>query len=618
MLKNMNMDARKYAGCLLFLCLLLGAAQAQVKFSTVINSPEIGKDDYLEVTYSVANASSVSSLTPPNFTGFTIVSGPMEQNSMSLINGAVTKAQGVTYVLKPAAIGRYTIAGATAVVDGHAITSNPVMVKVTNAAPNPPSQPGNNPFFGFPEPEEMNEPQEAYILRKGDNAAAVIKKNLLVTLDVNKTTCYVGEPIVAVYKLYSRLRSESRVTKRPSLSQFSVYDMLQPEANNPTTEKRNGQYFTVHVIRKVQLYPLQDGSFVLDPVEVDNTVSFLRLESGSSKTSLRQLLDGYMSGMTDGKPEEHHITIGSLPVTITVKPLPAAGRPADFDGAVGKFSLAATVSTTPVKAGETAIMQVKLQGAGNMTLINAPVINWPAAIEGYEPTVKDNLDKTVAPIAGEKRFEYSFTVKQKGTLIIPPVTFSYFDPESSSYKTLRTAPDTLTVTKGSWKPRLPIVAAPATASADVSLLTLVYRWWWLLPLLLLVTALAWWLVKRKKIVAVKPAPAVVPLPETARDPFAAAKKALESLDNQAFYRGIAKAVWQVTGNHFRLSPEQLSREMVRGRLSVIPGGMEATRLMEDILRECELALYSPVQSPNEMRHTLDKAERYARLLSSAG
>src|SRR3954469_6738335 len=81
-------------------------AIGQAKFSTVIDEKEVGKGDYVQVQYIVENASSVESITAPAFPGFTVVSGPMQQNGMSIINGAVSRYEGVTYVLKPAATGK--------------------------------------------------------------------------------------------------------------------------------------------------------------------------------------------------------------------------------------------------------------------------------------------------------------------------------------------------------------------------------------------------------------------------------------------------------------------------------------------------------------------------------
>src|SRR3569833_2108854 len=94
-----------------------------------------------------------------------------------------------------------------------------------------------NPFpaINWP-PNAMGPPTDVdrdIVLKPGENPKEKIRKNLFLKVQVDKTTCYVGEPIVATYKLYSRLSSESKVTKRPSLNGFSVYDMVDPSSDAP-------------------------------------------------------------------------------------------------------------------------------------------------------------------------------------------------------------------------------------------------------------------------------------------------------------------------------------------------------------------------------------------------
>lgn len=593
------------------------ASFAQAKFSTVVDEKEVGKGDYVQVQYIVENASSVESLTAPAFNGFTVVSGPMQQNGMSIINGAVSKYEGVTFVLKPSATGKFVIPGATAVVDGKQVRSNNVTVTVTNAPPRP-SNISNNPFFGLSVPEEAPEVSEEYILRKGESAAEKIKNNLLVKLDVNKTSCYVGEPIVATYKLYSRVRSESKVTKRPSLSQFSVYDMVQPEANNPSVEKLNGKLFTTHIIRKVQLYPLQDGSFDLDPLEVDNTVSFLRIEN-SNKTSMQQLMDDYMNGISDGKLEEQQVSLASKPVTITVKPLPANGKPASFDGAVGKFTVSANIPNMQLTAGETASLQLLLKGQGNMTLINAPAVQWPQGTEGYEPTVKENLDKTVAPISGTKMFEYTFTAKQPGTIIIPPIEFSYFDPSANAYKIIHTDSIVAQVSKSLKKIKSPAAAQNRDLDNNG------FQWLkllWLLPLLAI--ALLVLFLNKRKTARAKPAganvqqrPADEPVINQPVDYFEGARHALTAVNSQLFYKETGKATWQILSEKFQLTSSQLSKPVVVRLLQQSNAAPETIGLLEKVLNDCELALYTPVHTETDMRLTLEKAEQLKQLLADS-
>lgn len=600
---------------LLVACLPLSA---QVKFSTVISEKEIGKNGYLQVEYVIENAKTVEQLTAPDFPGFTIVSGPMQQNSMSIINGVSSRSEGISFVLKPKAVGKATIAGATATIDGKPMHSNTVAVSVTNSSSASPAP--SNPLglpFGLSLQEEEPEVNEEYLLKKGENATDKIKSNLLVKLDVSKTSCYVGEPIVATYKLCSRLKSESTVTKRPSLSQFSVYDMVQPEANNPSIEKINGKLFNVHTIRKVQLYPLQDGSFELDPVELDNTVRFVRTEAGNSKNATQQMLDDYMNGLTQGKLEELRITLASKPAAITVKPLPAEGRPASFDGAVGKkFSISASLAQLAIEANETVLLNVELKGQGNIPLINAPQVLWPQGAEGEEPKVKEDIDKTVAPISGSKLFQYPFTVKEPGRVIIPAIEFSYFDAAANAYKTIKTNPVIADVVKETKhrKKKAAVTEQPSNAGNNDYKRKLL----WLIPVLIVTIAGFFFLRKNKKLVKQQPVAAGIE-PVTGKinvytDPFEAAKKNLTEGNSPIFYKELGNAVWKILAEKLYITSSQLNKPVVVSLLQQKGVSTITTLLLESVLHDCEMALYTPVHSETGMRLTLDKAERLAKEL----
>ena len=43
---------------------------------------------------------------------------------------------------------------------------------------------------------------------------------------VDKRSCFVGEPVLATFKLYSRLESKSDIVKNPGFYGFTVQDMI--------------------------------------------------------------------------------------------------------------------------------------------------------------------------------------------------------------------------------------------------------------------------------------------------------------------------------------------------------------------------------------------------------
>ena len=601
---------------LLTICL---SVSAQVKFTTVVAGKEFSRNDFLEVKYMVENAQSVEQIIPPAFHGFTVISGPNPQSSLIVINGAVSKSVGISFVLKPTGTGKFTIAGARAVADGRQLHSNSVVVRVTNGPSHSQSSPlPFSPFGGMDMPDEGPEVTEDYLLRPGEKATEKIRNGLLVKLDVSKTSCYIGEPIIATYKLCSRLKSESRVTRRPSLDGFSVYDMVSPEANTQAVEKINGKQFNTHLIRKVQLYPLQDGSFVLDPTEVDNTVHFIRVDnSGSgSRSSMQQLMDEYMNGYSGGKPEDQQITLATKPVTITVKPLPAADKPLSFDGAVGKFAIHASLDKRSVGANEIAHLKVELSGEGNLPLINAPQISWPQGIDLYDPSVKEDDDKTVSPIRGIKSFNFAFSAKHAGTVIIPPVEFSYFDAKASAYKTLHTDSVVLEVTKGSIASKPVVADTNARANTGAAKAPGFDKSKLLLPVALVVLFLGIFVIvlwgrKKDRQKATRSARAIVVTePVKPADPFEQAKKALQEGDSPLFYKETGKAIWNTLAERLQLSSSQLNKPVVTRLLHEKGVSPAVIAQLQAVLLETEMALYTPVHSERDMKAMLERAEGF--------
>ncbi|HWH62517.1 MAG TPA: BatD family protein, partial [Ginsengibacter sp.] len=183
---------------------------AQANFTAECPQKKIGKNDYLQVEFKVDHASNVQSINPPSFKNFSIVSGPNQESGMTSINGKVDQYVSISFILKPNSPGTYTIGPASAKADGKDFQSNSLNIEVTNSSATSSSAPNNaanllsgfggkSPFanlnLDFPEQPQTHQ-YDDYILKKGENVTDKVKKNLFIKLDVSKTNCYVGEPIV--------------------------------------------------------------------------------------------------------------------------------------------------------------------------------------------------------------------------------------------------------------------------------------------------------------------------------------------------------------------------------------------------------------------------------------
>jgi hypothetical protein len=443
---------------LLFVFLLHSSwLYAQPRFSASISPSQINKDEYAQLQFTVENATDIEKLIPPSLKDFTVVSGPNKMNGVSSINGNVTRYFAITYMIKPIAAGSYTIGAATVKADGKDLKSNPVYLQVSNKLS------GNNkggnsfmqPFNGmdlFEEPKPAVSFDES-VLRDGENIQNKVNRNMLVKAEVNKTSCYVGEPVIVTYKLYTRLKSESNLSNNPSFNGFSVIDLEPPGSLHYSNEKINGKEYNVYTIRKAQLYPLQPGVVQLESAEVENNIHFIK--EAYAKQLMNSMLDLYDGFGEPSVPpeaiENHKVTLQSKPLAITVKALPENNKPLNFRGAVGKFEIKADIEKKEFTTDDAGKLLVVIEGEGNMPLINAPAFQWPAGIESFEPKATDDLNKTTVPVSGRKLFEYTFTVDTPGHYKLPPIAFSYFDATAGQYKIINSKEINFTIKQGTGK-----------------------------------------------------------------------------------------------------------------------------------------------------------------------
>jgi hypothetical protein len=612
----------------------------QVKFTMVASSQEIGRGDYLQIKFVIENAKQIDQLNAPDFPGFTIVQGPIQSSGMSVVNGNVSQYEGISFVIQPLKTGKFTIQGASALVDGKKMQSNPIKITVT-AASSGNSNNNNivpvNPFaqLGMPDPAAANpmDIDREYLLKPGENIKEKIRKNLFVKVQVDKTTCYVGEPIVATYKLYSRLSSESRVTKRPSLNGFSVYDMIDPGADAASVERLNGKPFIVHIIRKTQLVPLQAGTVDLDPVEVENTVHFIKggvRQTRNSGDPLKDLFDQMSDDNATGPEIDQNITLDTKPVSITVKPLPEENKPGNFNGAVGNFSMQAGLENKAIAAQDEASIRLVVNGSGNLPVINAPQVQWPSGIEAFDPTAREDINKTVAPMKGSKTFDYLFTPRTAGHYTIPSIAFSYFDPSAQCYKKIESGQLDFQVQPASKKTRalsLPGLVATAPAAWD-RVKGFIQEHLEFIFAFLIFSCIAVYLwrqntrlrqAEREKAAGwqkAKEGAATAATTAAVTDPLLNARQRFESGDYTGFYRELNRAVWKAVTERVDMASSELNKYNIVRQLEAKGWDTNATRSLAHILNECEMNLYTPAYDTYNMQQLLKQAEDLLRVLVS--
>ncbi len=609
----------KQLTCLLITFLVCAATFAQTKFYCQASDKTIARNETLQIDYVIENAGSINDVQLPDFKNFAVLSGPNQSSQSSTIGQKTISSYTISFLLQPKGAGTFTLPAATARINNKTMTTNTVNVVVENKESKNPRQPSLSPSINMTIPQmdmpDVTDNEDVY-LKPGEDVNEKIKKNMQVVLQVSKNTCYVGEPIVATYKLCTRLRSDSRVTKRPSLDGFSVYDMEDAQTVNPRVENIGGKPFTVHVIRKVQLYPLQAGTFQLEPVELENNIKFIR-QGAQSRSSSRDPLQRLIDNFGNRNWEEHLATIASKPATIVVKPLPE-NKPASFNGAVGNFKMETKLSVGEINAEDDATLSVVIKGTGNIPMINAPAVNFPKTFESFDAKVKEETDKTESPISGSKQFDFMFIPTDTGTFTIPPVNFSYFDPAAGVYKTVSSEPLTIHVLKALQQKKK--VANPAAPSAKKSFS---FSWWyWVAGGIILILILLLF-IKRKKAPVAKAAQAIeltdtknevqqVPLapvetiPVVEADPLAKARQALNENDSKEFFSSIQNTLWEEVSRKTEMAPSRLDKKTALQLLEQKNVSITVRLELENLLNTCEMALYMP-QNSGDMQNALYKA-----------
>lgn len=612
-----------------------GSLFAQVKFSVVCPEKKIGKNDLLQIQFKIENATHVETIIPPTFKNFNILSGPNQQSGMTSINGKIDQYVAISFTLQPKSTGKFSIGSATARADGKEFSSPPLNIEVTNASTSSSNNNSANslsPFanFNFDFPTAPSTHQfDDYILKPGEKAADKVQKNLFIKLDVNKTSCYVGEPITASYKLYSRLRSESIITDAPSFNGFSVSD-LDVNGNNGGIEKYNGRQYNVYTLRKVQLYPLQPGSITLDPLVSSNKVTFIKSEYANSQNGDRfyDMLENFADATSPQNAViEQNVILKSKPVTIIVKPLPLENKLSDFKGAVGNFIIQSSLEKNQITTDDAGNLRVTISGQGNIQLINAPKINWPEGLDGYDAKVKDDVDKTSVPMRGSKTFTFPFTVTKAGNYKIDSISFSYFDPVTSSYKTLRTLPLEVRVNKGTgahnnlyaknsgksesnktsfFSNRIDLIAGIILSAGIIFIILLLInkknKSKDLLEKNIKIDD-----IKNKR---VEKEPEFI-IPE---NPLLSAHEKLVEQNSSAFYHVLDASLKKYLAAKFKMSAEELTKKRLNEELDKCSVSIGTSHLLNSLMEEVEINLYAPPSNANHLKNVFEKASEVVSLL----
>jgi hypothetical protein len=400
-------------------------------FKVSVSANPVTEGERFQIYFILENAQG-SNFTPPNFKGFTVLSGPFPSSNMQWVNGVMTSSISYSYILQAAEPGKHTIGPATITAGGKKLQTNPIDITILK------------PSAAQQQQKQQQQDSEKSL---GKQANDIINKNLFVVLNVSKRDTYIGEQIIATYKLY--VNPQLNVLKYdapnspPSLVGFWTQEIDFGRAEFKR-ETYNGVLYNAATIKKVILMPQKSGKLEIDPFILPCVVR-LRVQG-------QQRRDDFFGQIFDdpffsNNYKDFDFKARSNSVSINVRPLPD-NAPKDFNGGVGDFSMEAWLDKKQTKTNEPVTLKIKISGKGNLKLIDNLVLKLPPDLDSYDPKITDNLTTSEAGISGSKTFEYLLIPRHAGEFKIDPVKFSYYDLQKRSYITISSKEFVINVEKG--------------------------------------------------------------------------------------------------------------------------------------------------------------------------
>ena len=366
---------------------------AQVNFRANLSKNSLGINERVRVDFIIDKDG--DNFTPPAFENFRIVAGPSQSIKNSWINGKRSYSKTYTYFLSPIKKGNFKIGQASIQVGDEIYKTMALNLVVTSAVDKP-----------------LNPNDPSY----------VADKNIHLVAEVSKTKPYLNEPISIVYKLY--VSPDTGVNNWRELDAPRYADFWSKNINIKNLTVENGTYkgepYRYVILRKTVLYPQKIGELSIEPLVLDITVQ---------TPSNRRDFFGQTINNTVNK------TVSAGKIKVQVKPLPEVGRPNNFSGAVGKFDLFVTTSKKELLLSEAFQLDLEIKGNGNFNLFAFPSINLPQSLEVYEPERSEKLTTNFKGIRGSIKDQYTIVPSSAGKYSIPRISFNYFDPNDSKYKT---------------------------------------------------------------------------------------------------------------------------------------------------------------------------------------
>ena len=396
----------------LIFCLPL-QAQDDISIRMSLDRTVIGLNESAVLSIEVSSIGSQRSFDPklPPLSQFKISSAGSSTN-LQIVNGDVSYSQTYNYLLFPKKEGTFPIREAAVVVEGKRYTSNKLSLKVVKSS--------------------------RVTTGSGTDKATDSQgksRDFFLDAEIDNKNPYVDEQVTLTIRFLRAIRLLSSPDYIPP--QTPGFWTMDIPPQNQYYQTIDGREYLVSEIRTA-LYPTKPGKLKIGSAQVTATVADRRRSRNRDPFSF---FDNVFS-------QGRKVSSKSKPLTVTVKPLPAEGKPDDFSGGVGRYDIKAAVDKTQAEVNEAINLTIRISGTGNVKSIPEPTL---PKLDDFRVEKSSSGFKTAnndGRLGGTKTFEYVIIPRLPGEHTIDAITLNYFDPSRRKYNTVATRPIKLTIKQG--------------------------------------------------------------------------------------------------------------------------------------------------------------------------
>ena len=355
----------------------------------------------------------------PEIVGLNMV-GQSNSSSTNIINGQYSTTQSITQNYVPIEEGVVTIKPFTITINDQAIKSPGKRVTVGPAI----QQKKYDPF--------SYDPFEEFFGRRQPQEFIEVKDDAFLALTVDKDQVFVGEGVTVTIGLYVSASSQSTLEWPPDLSEqlAEIKNKITPancweENFKITTLNREGvevnnKRYNQYKLFQATFFPLNDESINIPAISL-NMIKYKVAKDPSFFGRTRQ---------ADNK------AFTTKPKTVIVKQLPP--HPLKDKVPVGKYFLSEEISSEALTTGQSFTYQFSLQGEGNISAIDVPIVKESGNFDFYSPNIRQEIITSNNKVRGTKNFNYYAIPNEPGEFKLGDyISMIYFDPYEQKYDTLK-------------------------------------------------------------------------------------------------------------------------------------------------------------------------------------